>query len=111
MDAFFNTIDRSPGNSARIEDAGGVGRPLIIGGGCSLDPGTLEVPGAVSIPACPAPGTYPPWSGSCRDDASVLRPDFGEGGCGGVSLAKASEPSESSDEDRPAQDLAGLCNM
>ena len=34
--------------------------------------------------------------------------DFGEGAFGGVSLAKASELNESSDEECPARDLAGL---
>ena len=111
IDAFFNAIDRPPGSSAQTEDAGGVGRPPTIKGSCSLDSGTLEVPGALSTPMCLATGVCPPWSGSCRDDTSVSCLDFGEGACGGVSLAKASESSESSDEDWPAQDLAGLCNM
>ena len=38
----------------------------------------------------------------------MSRLDFREGAFGGVSLAKASELSESSDEDYPAWDLAGL---
>ena len=59
-------------------------------------------------PVYPAPEVCPPWSGSYWDDTSVSRPGIGEGAFGGVSLSRASELSESSEEDCSARDLARL---
>ena len=54
------------------------------------------------------PRGTPPWLRSFLDDTLVSQPGFGEGALGGVSLSKASELNESSDEACWAGDLAGL---
>ena len=61
-----------------------------------------------AAPVYPAPDVRPSWFSSFWDDTSVSCPSFGDGALGGVSLLRASELNESSDEDCSARDLAGL---
>ena len=126
MDTFFSVVDRLLCSSSWTEVAGGAGSPPSVKECYLPNPGALKVSRTVSgcgpdlrlpppsmfmgtvAPVYPAPKVCPPWSRSCWDDTSVSCPVFGEGASGGGSLSRASELSESSDEDCPARDLAEL---
>ena len=126
MEALFSAVDKLPCTSGWTKVVGGVGSLPPDEGGCLPDPGASKVSGTVSgcgpnprsslpstlmgaaTPVYPAPEVCPPWSGSFWDDTSVSCPGFGEGAFGGVSLSRASELNESSDEDCSARDLAEL---
>ena len=126
MEALFSAVDKLPCTSGWTEAAGKVGSAPLVKGGCLPDPGASRVSETVSgyvpnprppppstimgiaAPACPAPEVRPYWHESFRDDTSVPQPSIGEGTLGGVSLSKASELNESSDEACWAGDLAGL---
>ena len=126
MDALSSAVNRPPETFGWTEVAGGAGSSPSVKRGCLPDPGALRVYGTVSdcgpnsrspplstfmgiaAPACPALEVRPPLPRSFWDDTSVSQPGFGEGALGGVSLSKASELNESSDEDCLAGDLVGL---
>ena len=122
----FSTFNKLPGTSGWAEVAGGAGSPTLVKGSCPPEPVASKVSGSVSgygpnpkspppstlsgaaAPVYPAPEVCPSWFSSFWDDTSVSCPSFVEGALGGVSLSRASEPNESSDEDYSARDLAGL---
>ena len=126
MDALSSAVDRPHDAFGWTEAVGGEGSPPPVKRGCLPDPEALRVSRTVSgygpnprsplpstlsgadAPVCLAPEVHPSWFSSFWDDTLVSCPSFGDGALGGVSLLRASELNESSDEDCLARDLAGL---